>query len=98
MTCIVHFGKINAWQFCHITLLFQKDSIMAYCTTNFKTKKAFKEAVKNGEVLGVWQPSPMGSSNVFGATVCVEGPQYPAPHSWYATVSVDMEGKVLSVK
>jgi len=89
---------IIIWQFRHITLLFQKDLIMAYCTTNFRTKKAFKEAVKNGEVLGVWQPSPMGSSTVYGESVCVEGPQYPAPHAWYASVKVDDCGVVISVK
>lgn len=71
---------------------------MAYCTTNYKSKKLFKEAVAAGVKVGVWQPSPMGSSTVYGETVCVEGPQYPQPHTWYATVKVDAEGVVISVK
>ena len=75
-----------------------KDTQMAYCTTNYKSKKQFKEAVAAGVKVGVWQPSPMGSSTVYGETVCVEGPQYPAPHSWYATVKVDDCGVVISVK
>jgi hypothetical protein len=71
---------------------------MAYCTTNFPTKKSFKEAVAQGATVGVWQPNFAGSTTVYGETVCVEGPQAPKPHSWYATVKVDSQGKVVSVK
>ena len=71
---------------------------MAYCTTNYKSKKQFKEAVAAGVKVGVWQPNFMGSTTVYGETVCVEGPHSPKPHSWYATVKVDDQGVVVSVK
>ena len=57
---------------------------MAYTRINFKTKKALKEAVKNGEKISVWQPGPFGP-HVADGTVYLEGPHYPEPHKWYAT-------------
>ena len=75
-----------------------KDTTMAYCTTNYKSKKQFKEAVAAGVKVGVWQPNFMGSTTVYDDTVCVEGPHSPKPHSWYATVKVDSQGVVVSVK
>ena len=56
-----------------------------YVTPNFKTKKQLREAVAAGQTITAYQPG-----GIFpGATdgwVCVEGPHYPAPHSWYASV------------
>ena len=37
---------------------------MAYTVRNFKSGKALKEAVKSGEKVEVYQPSPWGNSNV----------------------------------
>ena len=56
---------------------------MAYTITNFKTKKALKEALAAGEDVGVFQPG-FGTVPVDG-TVTLEGPHYPKPHTWYAT-------------
>lgn len=47
-----------------------------YTSKNFKTKKQLKEAVGLG-------------SPVTNGTDCVEGPWYPEPHRWYATVTVE---------
>ncbi len=58
-----------------------------YSSKNFKTKKAFKEAVANGEQITLYSPG-IGIPKENG-TECVEGPWYPAPHSWYATVVVE---------
>jgi hypothetical protein len=72
-----------------------------YTDINFKTKKALKEAVRTGKVVQVYQPNDM-----FGVTakvqsgshmVTVEGPHYPAAHSWYASVDVE-NGRVVRVR
>ncbi len=71
---------------------------MAYTNINFRTKKALKDAVKNGEKvhLSAWPPfSKFGKNNDM---VCVEGPHYPKPHSWYATVTLDADGAIVKVK
>lgn len=57
-----------------------------YTTTNFKSKKAFKEAVAQGKQVTLFAPG-LGTPNQNGTeTVC--GPHYPAPHTWYAKVTV----------
>jgi hypothetical protein len=67
---------------------------MAYVSPNFKTKKALKEAVKNGERVEVFSPGPFGCKSDGRETI--EGPHYPAPHSWYAGVEV-VDGLVVKV-
>lgn len=64
---------------------------MVYTVTNFKTKKALKEAVAAGEKVRVFQPN----ADITGAPrtpvdgkVYLEGPHYPQPHSWYASAIV----------
>lgn len=69
-----------------------------YTNINFKTKKAFKEAVANGEKVSLYQPGPFGGSKDLSSGVfAVEGPHYPQPHSWYAEVTVK-DGVVIKVK
>lgn len=68
---------------------------MAYVQPNFKTKKAFKEAVKDGKQVTVFSPGPFGC-NENGAEY-IEGPHYPEPHRWYAQVVVK-DGVVVKVK
>jgi hypothetical protein len=68
-----------------------------YATTNFKTKKLFKEAVLAGKQIGVFQPGPFGGNEPSNGTVCVEGPHYPAPHTWYASVVLE-NGVVVKVE
>ena len=68
---------------------------MAYTDTDFKTKKAFKEAVAAGKTVrlyspGIFQPSANGVE-------AVEGPHYPKPHTWYASVTV-VNGIVTKVR
>lgn len=60
---------------------------MAYTDFNFKTKKALKEAVAAGQVVTVFQPGPFGP-DVRDGSVALEGPHYPAMHTWYASVTV----------
>jgi hypothetical protein len=65
-----------------------------YVNPNFPTKKALKEAVKNGETVTVFAPG-FGTPKHNGIET-VEGPHYPKPHSWYARVEVT-NGKVTKV-
>lgn len=68
---------------------------MSYVSPNYKTKKALKEALKNGYLVEVYEPG-IGDTLRDG-TVYLEGPHYPAPHTWYATGTMK-EGKLVKVK
>lgn len=68
-----------------------------YTTINFKTKKALKEAVKNGEKVTYYQPGPFGGNEPTDGQFCVEGPHYPEPHRWYATCTAK-DGVIVNVK
>ena len=67
---------------------------MAYVDPNYKTKKAFKEAVVAGKMHTVYSPGPFDCEQNGEETI--EGPHYPQPHSWYARVKVE-DGKVTKV-
>ncbi len=58
-----------------------------YTSTNFKTKKALKEALSKGHVINTYQPGGMFPPLTDGETT-IEGPHYPQPHRWYARVVV----------
>jgi hypothetical protein len=66
-----------------------------YTTTNFKSKKALKDAVAKGEKVTLFAPG-IGSPPDNG-TCAVSGPHYPKPHTWYAEVTVK-DGIVVKVK
>jgi hypothetical protein len=68
---------------------------MAYVRPNFKTKKALKDAVKNGDPVSVFQPG-IGTVPTNGS-ICIEGPHYPEPHRWYAEVDIK-DGKIVRVR
>ena len=57
-----------------------------YTSTNFKSKKAIKEAIANGQRIGVYSPGPFPCPTE--GSITLEGPHYPKPHSWYATAKV----------
>lgn len=67
-----------------------------YCTINFKTKKALKEAVAAGQTVTVFQPGSFGGNEPTDGTAAVEGPHYPEPHRWYASI-VLKDGKIIKV-
>lgn len=56
-----------------------------YTEENFKTKKALKEAITSGRKIRIFQPGPFGGNEPKDGRVTLEGPHYPAPHTWYAT-------------
>lgn len=66
-----------------------------YTRTNYKTKKALRDAVAAGEEVRLYAPG-LGSPKENG-TEYVEGPHYPAAHTWYAQVTM-VDGKVVKVK
>jgi hypothetical protein len=59
-----------------------------YTTTNYKTKKALKESLAEGKRVTYFQPGPFGGSEVKDGTIYLEGPHYPAAHTWYAEAQV----------
>jgi hypothetical protein len=69
---------------------------MAYTGYDFKTKKALKQALLDGEFISVYQPGPFGP-DVKDGTVSLEGPHYPKPHTWYAQGEV-VNGKLIKIK
>lgn len=57
-----------------------------YTYTNYKTKKALKADVAAGVKVQCFQPGPFPGK--MDGPVCLEGPHYPAPHSWYASATL----------
>ena len=58
-----------------------------YTYTNYKTKKALREAFASGVKIHVFQPNAVSSVSLNGSAV-IEGPHYPEPHRWYAGVTL----------
>jgi hypothetical protein len=67
---------------------------MAYVNPNFKSKKDLKAAVAAGKLVTVFSPGPFPVPSE--GRVSIEGPHYPKPHTWYASVIVS-DGKVIKV-
>lgn len=69
-----------------------------YASQNPKTKKALREAVEHGKNGGeypeVFSPGPFPAPT--NGRTSVEGPHYPAAHTWYAQVEVT-DGKITKV-
>jgi hypothetical protein len=59
-----------------------------YTETNYRTKKALREAVAAGERVATYQPGALFPPVTDGVAT-LEGPHYPAPHTWYATVILE---------
>lgn len=57
-----------------------------YTNINFKTKKALKEAVAEGQQVTVSQSGPFPGTK--DGKVYLEGPHYPQAHTWYAQATV----------
>jgi len=66
-----------------------------YSRENFRTKKALRAAVAAGPV-PAYQPGPFGPHVPDGTWAC-EGPHFPEPHRWYATVTVE-GGNIVAAK
>lgn len=66
-----------------------------YTDPNFKTKKALREALAAGKSVIVYAPG-LGTVPQSGP-VYLEGPHYPAPHTWYAEGTM-CDGKLVKVR
>jgi hypothetical protein len=66
-----------------------------YVNPNFKTKRAFKEAFASGKPIDVF--SPFMFPPKYDGTEFIEGPHFPKPHKWYASVTMK-NGKIVSIK
>ena len=82
---------------------------MSYTVTNFKSKKALKDAVAAYRVAAnktsnlyhkgavrCYQPGLGPDLSNFTGRVSLEGPHYPAAHSWYASADL-IDGIVVKV-
>lgn len=69
---------------------------MSYVDPNYKSKKEFITAVKAGVKHYTYNPSGMFPTPSNGTDV-IEGPHYPKPHKWYASVVVK-DGIIISAK
>jgi len=67
---------------------------MPHIRPDFNTKKAFREALKNGDTVEIFQPGPFGPEVPNGEAV-VEAPAHF--HKWYAQVEVK-DGIVVKLK
>lgn len=67
---------------------------MSYVDPDYPTKKAFKEAVAKGVKHKTWSPGPFPTRQ--NGSDVIEGPHYPKPHRWYASVVVE-NGIVIKV-
>ena len=70
---------------------------MAYCTTNFQSKKALKESIAAGQKPRAFNPGLGPDLSNFTGNVALEGPHYPQPHKWYAAAKLEA-GVIVSVK
>lgn len=69
---------------------------MSYTVTNFRTKKALKEALASGAELECYQPGLGPDLEHFTGRVSLEGPHYPKAHTWYASAEL-VDGKIVKV-
>ncbi|KKM89873.1 hypothetical protein LCGC14_1244320 [marine sediment metagenome] len=65
-----------------------------YCNPNFPSKKALKAAVANGDTVTTFSPGPFPCPT--DGVIALEGPHFPKPHRWYASVKV-AGGRVVKV-
>lgn len=65
-----------------------------YCTVNYKTKKALRDAITRGERVTIFAPG-LGTP-VHDGIEYLEGPHYPEAHRWYAQVEM-INGEVVRI-
>ena len=73
-----------------------------YTDQNFKTKRALKEAVAaylkgEGPKVTFHQPGPFGGNEPSTGRIFLEGPHYPAAHTWYAEAQAE-DNAIVKVK
>ena len=66
-----------------------------YTDQNFKSRKALKDAIAAGKSIGVFSPGLFPAPR--NGNVTLEGPHFPAAHTWYAQATV-VDGVITKVK
>ena len=66
-----------------------------YTVENFASKAALKRALNGGVAVEVYQPGPFPGAT--DGVVGLEGPHYPAAHTWYASATI-RDGVIVKVK
>ena len=67
-----------------------------YTVENFASKAALKRAFNGGVAVEVYQPGGMFAGQTDGV-VTLEGPHFPAMHTWYATATI-ADGVIVKIK
>ena len=67
---------------------------MTYTVTNFKNKASIKRSLNAGDKIEVFEPG-LGTAPTDG-TVYLEGPHFPAPHTWYGKGTME-EGLLIKI-
>ena len=67
---------------------------MSYTQKNYKTKKALREDITAGKT--IWVQADFATGKVPEGDVYLEGPHYPAPHTWFAKTEV-RGGRVIRI-
>lgn len=68
----------------------------AYLYPELPSKKAYKEAIKAGQVITAKENTPWGSKPITEGATAFAGPHSPKPHKYYGKAVVK-EGKVVSI-
>ncbi len=66
-----------------------------YASPNYHTKTGFIHGWMVGDKILLYQPG-VGPPPPWDGKVAVEGPHYPAPHTWYADVTLE-DGKIVKI-
>jgi hypothetical protein len=69
-----------------------------YTERNFRTKKELKNAIKEGKPVFYFQPNAdiTGREAPLNGIVYLEGPHYPAAHTWYAQAEA-RDGRIVRI-
>jgi len=81
-----------------LTSLAQFDSYKTWPTPtkNYPTKTALKIDFAAGKQISTYQPGGMFESKTEGK-IALEGPHYPAPHSWYSEATIK-DGAIVTLE
>jgi hypothetical protein len=58
-----------------------------YTIKNYKSRKEMVTDFKSGKQIKVYQPGGIFKGKTDGR-ISIEGPHYPQPHKWYASVTI----------
>lgn len=67
-----------------------------YLYPNLKSKKAYKEAVKEGKSITAMEHTPFGTRPIRDETIIFSGPHFPQAHKFYGQ-AVIKNGLVIKI-